>query len=258
MRSILAVTCLCALVMTTATQASVTVNFEDLTLAPESEYNGGDLAGGFVSGDAWLSNIYDPNYFSWEGFAYSNHTDTTSTGWAAQYNAITGGGQGGSEIYGVSWVGWSGPPTISFTTGEPVVLDGAYFTNTSYAYYSMLYGDAYAKPFGGDMGDEPDWFKLSITGIDGEGDSTGPVEFYLADYRFEDNEQDYIVDDWTWVDLSGLGAVVGLQFGLSSSDVGGLGMNTPAYFAIDSIPEPATAAFLALAGVVSLVRRRKR
>ncbi len=48
-----------------------TVDFEDLTLAAESYYNGEDGAGGFDSGQARFNNFFD---LAWEGFAYSNTT----------------------------------------------------------------------------------------------------------------------------------------------------------------------------------------
>ena len=83
-------------------------------------------------------------------------------------------------------------------------------------------------------GADPDYFLLTIKGYhDGElvADS---VDFYLADYRFDDNTQDYIVKDWTYVDLLSLGPVDSLQFSLSSTDNGMFGMNTPAYFVMDN------------------------
>jgi len=61
------------------------------------------------------------------------------------------------------------------------------------------------------------------------------VDFYLADYRFEDNAQDYIIKTWQWVELSSLGEVDSLKFTLASSDVGAYGMNTPGYFCIDQV-----------------------
>ena len=64
---------------------------------------------------------------------------------------------------------------------------------------------------------------------------TKTVEFYLADFRFSDNSQDYIVDTWTSVDISSLGAVNQLTFKFESSDNGTFGMNTPAYVCIDDI-----------------------
>ena len=88
------------------------------------------------------------------------------------------------------------------------------------------------------------------------------VDFYLADYRYADSSQDYIISAWEYIDLSSLGSVDELSFSLSSSDNGSFGMNTPNYFAIDNIgvvPEPSAyamiAGFLALGLVV--IRRRK-
>ena len=81
---------------------------------------------------------------------------------------------------------------------------------------------------------DTDWFKLTIWGYTGGNLTVDSVEFYLADYRFPNNSQDYIIKDWNWVDLISLGAIDSLTFVLSSSDVGSFGMNTPAFFAIDN------------------------
>jgi len=116
-----------------------------------------------------------------------------------------------------------------------MTVSGTYVTNTTYAYWSINDGDAFSKKFGGEDGNDPDWFKLTITGKDAGDKATGTVAFYLADYRFEDTSRDYIVDQWTWVDLSPLGEIAGLEFVLSSSDEGDWGMNTPAYFALDHL-----------------------
>jgi hypothetical protein len=217
---------------------TVLVDFEDLTLATES-YWAGDATGvhTFTSGDATFWNYYDDEWGYWEGFAYSNTTDTTTPGFMNQYSAITGGGEGGSPNYGVGYQGFMGTtPELRFDTTDGYTIAGAYFTNTTYAYLSMRDSDGFAKQFGGDTGDDPDWFKLTIVGVDSTDATTGPVDLYLADYTFADNVEDYLVDDWTWVDLSSLGDIVGLRFYLSSTDNDAWGMmNTPAYFAIDSI-----------------------
>ncbi len=215
---------LCSIFFITNSVNAQTVDFEDLTLNAESFWNGSDGNGDFFSNGIAFSNNYTigDGWSSWDGFAYSNITDTTAQGFDAQYNAITGIGVDGSEIYAVAYVSSfaANPPTITLNAEQ--VITGAYFTNNNYAYYSMSNGDGFAKKFTQD-----DWFKLTITGIDLQGEETGTVEFKLADGT-------NIVDTWTWVDLSGLGAVKQLTFTLSSTDTGDFGMNTPAYFCMDN------------------------
>lgn len=242
--------------------------FEDLNLAAGSYWNGSGGSGGFTSADAYFLNGYDSTWGSWDGWAYSNMTDTTTAGYSNQFSAITGSGVNGSATYGVAYDGgaWgmASPPGLSFGavsgTDYNTVISGAYFTNTTYAYLSMRDGDAFAKKFGGLTGDDPDYFKLTIKGITEEAEYTSPVEFFLADFRFEDNRRDYIVDQWTWVDLSGLGPVVGLEFSMESSDVGDWGINTPTYFAMDNlnaVPVPGTLSLL-LCGLLALAGTGRR
>ena len=127
----------------------------------------------------------------------------------------------------------------------------------------MRDGDSFAKQFGGESGNDEDYFKLTITGITETGYTDNSVEFYLADFRFADNDQDYIVDDWTWVDLSSLGNVIGLEFMIESSDVGAYGINTPGYFAMDNlnavsaVPVPA-AVWLLGSGFLGLIGIRRK
>lgn len=99
----------------------------------------------------------------------------------------------------------------------------------------MRDGDSFAKQFGGATGNDEDSLVLTIKKYLNGSLSTEKVDFYLADFRFSDNTQDYIVDEWTYVDLSSLGQADSLSFTLSSSDNGQFGMNTPAYFCIDEV-----------------------
>lgn len=222
-------------------------NFEDLTLDDNTYWNGSDESGSFSSGGITYYNSFNSQYGSWSGFAYSNTTDTVTPGYQNQFSAFTGGGmdagEEGGTNYGVGFVPLdyiSGtyeplPIELEIEDNKEHIVSGFYVTNNTYAYLSMLNGDSFAKKFGGATGDDPDWFKLNITGLDAHNNETGTVEFYLADYRFDDNSLDYIIDRWVWVDLVELGKVKKLHFTLESSDVSDYGMNTPAYFCIDNL-----------------------
>ena len=226
------------IVLTTAGAFAADIaNFDDLSLDPNSYWNGLDDSGGFVSGSANFNNFYDPNWGSWGGFAYSNIKDPCSEGWSAQFNCITGVAQSGDN-YAVGYVDTYNRITPTMVIDTEGVLGGVYVTNSNFAYYSMLNGDMFAKKFGGETGDDPDWFVLTITGKDDNDVPTGTVDFYLADYRFGDNSHDYIVNTWEYVNLTSLGAVKSLEFSLNSSDVGPWGINTPLYFVMDTVITP--------------------
>jgi hypothetical protein len=237
------VTILSIIVLTAGSVRAQTVDFEDLTLGVEDYYNGSDDAGGFESAGVVFNNYFDDTYFEyWEGFAYSNTTDTVTEGYTNQYSAYPGSGAASSLNYGVAYqpgfYGYGTVPTITFP--ETVEIKSAAITNTTYAYLTVQNGDSYgiSDKFGGESGDLKDWYLLTITGKDAEGNVTGEVEFYLADYRFEDNALDYIVSEWIRVDLTALGNVKRIEFHLTSSDTDPdptIGMNTPSYVAVDNI-----------------------
>ncbi|MEM6316818.1 MAG: DUF4465 domain-containing protein [Bacteroidota bacterium] len=210
------------------------IDFEGFNLESESFLNGADESGGFSVGAVFLPNDYNPDFGSWTGWAISNTTDVTTPGFMNQFSAFPGSGLDGSAHYAVAF---SYSENIMNFTGEAAgqPISGMYITNSTYAYLSMQEGDAFAKRFGGITGNDPDFFLLTIKAYSDGVLSADSVDFYLADFRFADNSQDYIVDEWTFVDLSTLGAADSLSFQLTSSDVGQFGMNTPAYFCVDNI-----------------------
>ena len=267
----LAVLCVVAVAAVAVAEVS---DFENPTLPAESYWNGSflpetDIPVGewsvtntttFASGNTDFSNsatTWLGGGTSWKGWSYSNTTDTTTQDILANQYSAYGTALGSADNqYGVYYQ--TTGPSASF--GHATEVSGMWITNTTCAYLSMRDGDSYAKKF---TVEDNDWFLLTIEGFDGGGDSTGTFDFYLADFRNYGNGQsfDYIVDQWTWVDLTDLGDnVESLQFTLTSSDVGTYGMNTPAYFAMDALvhtPEPATMSLLALGGL-ALIRRRRR
>jgi len=217
-------------------------DFEAFTYISGNYWNGKTALFGdyYSSFDARIANL--PNKYSvgdigwgitesWSGFAISNQTDTLTPGFFNQYSAIAGSGAQNSANY-VVCSNSRGMDTIFLN--EATTIAGAYFTNNTYAALSMKNGDMFTKKFGGESGDDPDWFKLTITGLN-NAEVTDSINFYLADYRDANNNNDYIVTDWQWVDLTSLGEVEQITFKLSSSDVGQFGMNTPAFFCLDHV-----------------------
>lgn len=273
---------------------AIAVDFEDLSLDVESYWTGYDTTPydpddsppnnegeehPFVSRAVSFYNYHhdgwNPDwggfYFTyWEGWAYSNKTDTTTKDYTNAYSAITGGGFGGSPNYAVGYMPETDHPETDVfrQVSADVAWErtpgqyGFYATNTTYAYYSMLEGDYFARKFGGDDGTLPDYFKLIITGLDGSNDplfGVDPVEFYLADYTSENSLDDYILDSWTWVDLTDLvdAGAENVRFVFDGSVANAEGMVTPLYFAMDA-PEPGTVALLGCGSLVLLLWRRRR
>ena len=240
---------LCIFTLTTLAQARTIADLEDLALAPESYWNGSDLSGPFSSrGVASFANNYDVAYQSWDGFAYSNLTDSAVAGTDAQFGAIPGTGAAGDKNYALGYVSAFSPSLPTITLAQSDEVEGAFFSNDNYTYYSMRDGDAFAKQFGAS-----DWYQLTVTGLDAAGAATGTVVVPLA-------QGTDILNTWRWTDLSSLGTVKQLTFSLSSSDTGDWGMNTPSYFAMDNltvVPEPLSISLLAVGGLMLAARRRR-
>jgi hypothetical protein len=235
-------------------QTTKIATFEDLNLPPDTFKNGSERPAQnnfYISNNLSLNNFYDTSFGGYwsSGFAISTKTDSVTEGFTNLYSCITPSGNNQSATYAVGKPGGViKQHTFSTGSNKKTLFNYVYVNNSAYAYYSMLNGDFFAKKFGGNTGNDSDWFLLKIVGYKSEVVdtttiiNTDTVFFYLADYRFADNSRDYIVKNWTKVDLTGLGRVDSISFFLSSSDVGAYGMNTPAFFCIDDIEfvEPAT------------------
>lgn len=249
--------------------ADILVDFSDKSLADNSFFNGGPTvnSNGWTSNGVTFGNTYsiDPVFGGfWEGFAYSNVNDVTTGNFTNQYAAITGTGVGGSGIYAVAYSGAS--TFINLPSGY--LATSVYLTNTTYAHETMRLGDGFSKKFGGVSGTDPDFFRLTLTGYDqlqspgsAVGSITGQIQFALADFTFADSSLDYLISQWTFVNLSGLGTARSIRFSFDSSDQGPWGINTPTYFALDNlfltaVPEPSSGLLVLLAASV-LMKRRK-
>ncbi len=222
------------LFVTISLSAQVVSDFENIELEADTFWNGINQEGGFTSGAAFFPNVYSTDFggFWASGWALSSKTDSLTAGFTNLYSARTGIGANGSAQYALGQQN----AVITFPESDgAVILDSIVVTNTTYAYFSMLEGDDFAKKFGGENGDDPDFFKLTIFKYLGDSLYADSVEVYLADFRFENNEEDYILEDWLSVDLRTLGEADSLLFVMASSDVGDFGINTPLFFAIDNL-----------------------
>ncbi|MBO7572940.1 MAG: DUF4465 domain-containing protein [Bacteroidales bacterium] len=208
---------------------SQVVDFENLTLENEnSSWIGADGTGHFTSSYLTLYNDYDNG--SWQGFAYTNGTDT-ETNYYTNLSSCVGHGAGNSTTYvtgyiGLDWMGGTYDPIpmgmrINTENAGNFANRGAYFcmpvllkkyVDNSYAshnYYFKLKASAYAN-----------------------GTLLGEREIVMADFT---EGHSYKMDDWTFVDLSWINGADSLNFiALSNDDAGGYGINTPAYFCMDN------------------------
>jgi len=221
----------------------VVATFENLPLDEESSFSGiyeledeedYTRESTFVNGSYSFYQGTMPDYDTWWGIGYANHTGTSFSVLADQFKNAVGGGVDGSQNYAIAYyMSYMGPgyePSVTVLNNEDGdIVPGMYVTNTAYALNSMQNGDSYAKKFG-----YGDWFKLTATGYDKDGNQTQSTDFYLADMRADNAEDRYIVTDWQYMDLSVLGTVKKIVFTMSSSDNSSFGMNTPAYFAFDN------------------------
>ncbi len=200
------------------------VTFDDVTVPANSHWTPDEkdnAVNSFTVGNCTFESYKDVSDWGtyYYGFTVSSEQDTEFKDYNDAYKSACGGAKSGKQ-FAVWNASYSGGDAIKLAEAE--VVPGMYVNNNIYAYNSMLNGDAYAKKFGAD-----DWFKLTITGLYNGKEVENKVEFYLA-------KDGVIVKDWTFVDLSQLGAVNELHFALSSTDNSDYGMNTPAYFCIDN------------------------
>ena len=184
--------------------------------------------------------ISDYNY--WYGFTASNSTDNSyqANTLLYQYSNMAKGGilidekgfiqknEFGSPMTGQDMPYLVGFPKseITFNTGKSYEVVGAYFNLNTYTFYSILYGDGYARAF-----TEGDKLTLIVHGVNSD-ENENTVEITLASFS---NGCLNANTGWQYVDLSSLGVVEELYFTMKSTDSGQWGMNTPSYFCMDKL-----------------------
>lgn len=175
-----------------------------------SSYNSSSLDGEFGS-------------YSYDLFVYNAGAPTGVN--------IYGGGHDGSNNFLVGngyrdtdeYVMYSGDkrPILYFADNKPRVIKSVWVNYTTYFLNVVKNGNGMSSSLDGDC-------ILTVTGYDAAGRESAEVEMIFA-------RKDYLLDGWTKLDLSRLGAVAMVRFNLSGGPNNGFGFSLPAYYAIDDI-----------------------
>lgn len=175
-----------------------------------SSYNSSSLDGEFGS-------------YSYDLFVYNAGAPTGVN--------IYGGGHDGSNNFLIGngyrdtdeYVMYSGDkrPILYFADNKPRVIKSVLVNYTTYFLNVVKNGNGMSSSLDGDC-------ILTVTGYDAAGRESAEVEMIFA-------RKDYLLDGWTKLDLSRLGAVAMVRFNLSGGPNNGFGFSLPAYYAIDDI-----------------------
>jgi hypothetical protein len=199
------------------------ISFEYVELNENGYQN--NFPEGLILSDVGFYNHYEEEaYIYWEGFSVSDNTDKTTTGYENQYSVYANSGANNSEKFAVAFAGFYETTNLKFPGTQEYTFKSMMINNSTYAALYMKEGDTKYEA--------GKWFKLIITGFDGEGNEKGKVEYYLADFT---NGKSFICSDWTSLNLSSLGKVNKLEFSFDSNDTGDYGINTPQYVCVDDI-----------------------
>ena len=217
-----------ALLCTFACFAQV-VDFEDLTLNPNSSWIGADGTGQFTSSYLTLYNDYSSQYGSWQGFAYTNGTDTESNSYS-NLSSCVGHGASNSDYYVTAYIGtdWMGDNSQIPVAMKINTANSGNFANRG-AYFCMPV--LLKKWVDREYASNHFYFKLKASAY-ANGALIGDSEIMMADFT-EGNS--YMMNDWTYVDLSWIANADSLNFiAISNDTAGGWGINTPMYFCMDN------------------------
>ncbi|WP_462318251.1 DUF4465 domain-containing protein [Marinilabilia sp.] len=217
----------------------VLADFEDLQPEEKEDtaWTGTEGIDGFTHHDVFFPNHYQSNTF-WQGFGYSNIQSNSTNIESIPSNSVYSGTNSDNTFGLVKRLDNADDfiPTIQFTDGKDHQLKSLEINNTNYGHYLLRFGTESFVRMGGNTSSDPDWCKVTITGINANDAVTGEIVFFLADYRFENNKRDYIISEWTEIDLSELNAVNKIQLFISSSRTNQEGeMITPEMFCIDNL-----------------------
>lgn len=219
-------------VMPFVASSQTVVDFESLVVPESGYFNGSTEHSGtigsterfdFTENGANFRVYYtlEEGWDYWSGTAYSSQTDLTTADWT-NYSAYSsdGGGYDGSNNYAFGYINIA--DTIFLD--EVSNFEEVYVANSVWAYHYMNGSDG----AGTGTYEAGDYLKIIFKGLAADSSYTGAeVGFFLADFT---NGNDYIIDEWTVVDLSSLTNCLGFEILMESSD-----SYTPLYYCLDNL-----------------------
>lgn len=213
-------------------QNTICVDFSDVAL-PEAGYLDADLNGMFKSKDVTFISEWAPEYggYSNGGIYPSKLNDSQTVGILNQYSVYPSVNGNFAVVYYSDYITQTEGNFAAFELPKETTVFNLELANSTYVYWAMKTGDdgigacrAYK---------EGDWYKVIFKGFNANGDQTGMVEYYLADFR---GGKAYISTTWEKVDLRGLGnKVKRVEISMDGTDRSDWGLNTPTYCCIDNI-----------------------
>lgn len=166
------------------------------------------------------------------GFEISNATDETFIDYSTPLAVQPLEGANGTAHYAVAFVlidFMGDDPTATIPVAatfenipEDYTLDHFYVTNQTIAYNYMTSG----------YNSNNEYYMDLVIRAYNEEDFIDSVVVSLGDFR---DGNDFVMEDWTLVDVSHLEGITSLTFDLESNDAGEWGINTPMYFGLDEI-----------------------
>lgn len=220
------------------------ITFEDNDLGSIGYWNGSDLLGEkvkeysygtlvtnyygeYVSGEMIFKNLYTQEWMSWSGFAVSSLTNKDVAGADNIYSVYEKSGADLSNNFVIASEG----AEMYFNANKEKEMCSLRLNNSTYTYLALSNGDdgglGICKKF-----ENGDYFSVTFTGYDINGNITNDCTYYLADFR---DGKSYICTEWTIIDISSLGKVNKIIVTFDSSDKGEYGINTPTYVCLDNI-----------------------
>lgn len=226
-----------AVVYVTGNQFAATM--DDNFLAPESFYNGlgkddpsytnPGTSSQFVSGSFAFDTERHTSTW-WGGFALSNQTSTVFESYADQFKSAVGSGHNSANYAVVySYTGANYAANVT-NAADGADVSGFYVTNTANNVNAYVNGDGMSTAPGGFA--KGDWFKMTVNVVKAD-DTTASMDYYLADYRADNEADHYYLDTWQWVDLRQFGKIKKVTFGFEGTKRNAYGLTTPTYACLD-------------------------